>query len=123
VKGVTNVKTIQFKLTVTILVIFLLSLGTLGGLNYWKAREIITDYMSLDMQQKAVSSAATTGDWLHAHSMELAIIASNPIVSNGNSESIIPVLAAAKKADNEYDAIAYADAAGNSVNEAGARLI
>lgn len=32
---------IKAKLTATILVLFIISLGALGGLNYWRARGVI----------------------------------------------------------------------------------
>ncbi len=44
-------KNIQTKLTVSILSFFLISLVTLGGLNYWKAREIITVGVQNDMER------------------------------------------------------------------------
>lgn len=110
------------KLTVTILVIFLVALGALGGLNYWKAREIISEKVTADMQQQAVGSAIAIGDWLEAHKMELKMLASNPILSNGSLDSVVPILVAAKNNNKEYDSLVFADQNGDSVNETGFKV-
>ncbi|BBB90170.1 MAG TPA: methyl-accepting chemotaxis protein [Methylomusa anaerophila] len=115
-------KSIQMKLTVTILVIFLVALGALGGLNYWKAREIISEKVTADMQQQAVGSAIAIGDWLEAHKMELKMLASNPILSNGSLDSVVPILVAAKNNNKEYDSLVFADQNGDSVNETGFKV-
>ncbi|HWQ61796.1 MAG TPA: hypothetical protein VN521_05760 [Negativicutes bacterium] len=57
-------KRIPTKLTVTILAIFLVALGALGGLNYWKARDIITDSITASMEEKAVGGASDIADWM-----------------------------------------------------------
>ncbi len=63
-------KSIQTKLTVTILVIFVIAMGVLGGLNYWKAHEIIYNDIRKSMENTAVSSANYIGDWLEACKLE-----------------------------------------------------
>lgn len=60
------VKSIQTKLTVTILIIFFVALVALGGLNYWKARAIISEDLGTNMQKFAVSSSEQVGGWLEA---------------------------------------------------------
>jgi len=52
-----SLKSIQMKLTIIILVIFIGALGTLAGLNYWKARQIITQNVTTEMEKLAVNSA------------------------------------------------------------------
>ena len=87
---------IQAKLTVTILVIFFIAMSTLGGLNYWKARNIIIENVTNDIQKQAVDSARDVSESLESCRRELSIIASNPVVASNNPEVIIPLLAAAK---------------------------
>ena len=48
-------KSIQLKLTVAILTLFLVALSDLGRLNYWKARNIITEIISQDLALMAVA--------------------------------------------------------------------
>lgn len=112
-------KSIQTKLTVSILIIFLVALSTLGGLNYWKARAIITENLTVDMEKAAVSSANDVGDWLDARKGEMTILASNPVVVSGNPEAIVPILVAAKSASKVYDTIVFADTSGNSWDTSG----
>lgn len=112
-------KTIQAKLTVTILAIFLVALSTLGGLNYWKARSIITENITKDMVELAVNSVSDVGDWLEARKSEMTMIAVAPVVQSGNQENIFPFLANAAKANNVYDAIGYIAPTGSFINSAG----
>ncbi|MDR3561441.1 MAG: methyl-accepting chemotaxis protein [Negativicutes bacterium] len=113
-------KSIQTKLTVVILSIVLVALAVLGGLNYWKARSIITGNVQKDMGALAVSSANDVGDWLDARKAELLMIAVSPVVQSGNPELIAPYLINAAKANKAYDAIGYAGPTGAMINSLGA---
>ena len=64
-------KSIQMKLTLIILVIFIGALGTLAGLNYWKAREIITQNVISEMEKQAVQKQAETLKQLNADRKKL----------------------------------------------------
>ena len=107
-------KSIQAKLTVTILTIFLVAMSALGGLNYWKARNIITETITSDIQKLSVNSAEDLGDWFEARKMEMTMLASNPVIQGGTPEAIMPVLAAAKNANKVYDSLVFAKLDGNS---------
>jgi methyl-accepting chemotaxis protein len=115
-------KSIQTKLTITILTIFFVALSALGGLNYWKARSIITENVAKDMQNQAVSSASDVGDWFEARKTEQTMLAVVPIIQSGNQEEIVPILANAVKANNVYDGINYAAMSGAAVNPAGVKF-
>ena len=115
-------KSIQAKLTVTILILFLVAMSTLGSLNYWKARNIITENITSDMGKMAVNSAGDVGDWFETRKMELTMLASNPVIRSGNPEAIIPVLAAAQNVNKVYDSLVYVDLAGNSWASDGVRV-
>jgi len=114
------VKSLQAKLTVTILVIFLLALGVLGGLNYWKARAIITEDLNESIAKMAENSAGDVGDWLEARKAELMIISEAPVVQSGNQEAMVSFFTNIIKANKAYDSIGYATTAGAFINAAGA---
>jgi len=113
------VKSIQTKLTVTILVIFLVALGTLGGLNYWKARSIITENVQKEMAELAVSSAGSVGDWLEARKGEVSVMASSPAIQSGDLAQIVPFLNNVAKDNKAYNAIGYAFPNGQGINSVG----
>jgi methyl-accepting chemotaxis protein len=103
-----QMKSIQTKLTVTILAIILVALSVLGGLNYWKARQIISDNITKDMAEQAEKSAGDIRDWLENRKEDLTIMSLTPSVQNGTSEVIVPFMANVVKHNHEYDAISYA---------------
>ena len=113
---------IKVKLTVTILAIFFVALSTLGGLNYWKARTIVTGNITREMVDQANASAKDVGDWLDSRKAELALIASNPVVGSGNMEAMIPMLAAAKNSSKTFEAVVYIAPDGIAVNETGFKV-
>jgi len=51
-------KSLQTKLMIAILTILLVALGSMGGLNFWKARDIITQTISTNMVHEAEKSAS-----------------------------------------------------------------
>lgn len=114
-------KSIQTKLTVAILLIFLVSLSVLGGLNYWKAREIISQSIINDLTDSVAKSAGDIGDWLDGRRSEMAIMSVAPVIQSGNLEALAPFLNNASKENKEYDAICYADQNGNFLNSTGAK--
>jgi hypothetical protein len=100
-------RSIQAKLTATILAIFLIALSSLGGLNYWKAREILTQSITADMTEKSQNAATDIHSWLEARKAEMTIMAAAPMVQSGNQEDILPFLANVAKENKVYDAVGY----------------
>jgi len=113
------VKSIQTKLTVTILAIFLVALSVLGGLNYWKARSIITENITNAIAKDAVTSAGDIGDWLEARKDELIVISVAPVVQSGNPEAIIPFLKNVAQVNKSYDVLGFVFPTGKSYNSQG----
>ena len=111
-------KSIKTKLTVVILTVFFVALSALGGLSYWKARQIITQTIMSDMEKKAVSMAADLGAWLQGRQSELIIMSVSPEVQRGDKETILAFLENAVKTNKEYDSITYIDIMGNFINSA-----
>ncbi|MEN6566702.1 MAG: methyl-accepting chemotaxis protein [Veillonellales bacterium] len=113
-------KSIQTKLTITILVIFLVAMSILGGLNYWKARSIISENLNTDIAQKAENSANDVGDWLKARQAEMQIMSAAPIVQQGNFAEIAPFLINVSQTDKAlYDSIGYIKPDGTYINSGG----
>lgn len=100
-------KSIQTKLTVTILIIFVVAMGTLGGLNYWKARELVNNAVISEIKTLTINSAGDVNDWLELHRMEIAALALTPTLQTGDLEQIKPFLANALKAKGRYAAFGF----------------
>lgn len=113
-------RSIQMKLTTMMLVIFLVALGTLGGLNYWKARDIITETVTHNMVETTAQSAYDIGEWLGSRRKELTLLSVTPMVQRGNPAEMVPLMSNAVKANNLYRLIGYATPDGNFINSAGA---
>jgi methyl-accepting chemotaxis protein len=113
------VKSLQTKLTVTILVIFFVALSALGGLNYWKARNIITENVKKDMAALAVTSAGGIGDWLEARKGELSVMAASPAIQSGDLAQVVPFLNSVAKDNKTFYALGYASSNGQAVNSVG----
>jgi methyl-accepting chemotaxis protein len=114
-------KSIQTKLTVTILIIFFTALSILGGLNYWKARTIIIEYLSQDIVEKANTFANNVGEWLGTRQSELSMLASASVVKNGKDDEIVSLLANAVKEHPMYDSLGYTSAVGVCISTTGTR--
>ncbi len=111
-------KSIQTRLTVIMLIIFVIAMGTLGGLNYWKARQIITTSLNEEIALLATNSAADVNDWLEAHRFEVAALALAPTLQTGNREQIMPFLVHALKANGRYASFGFVDLAGKAFDSA-----
>lgn len=105
-------KSIQMKLTVTILIIFLIALSTLGGLNYWKARDIVYRMIIDEINVLASNSANDIDDWMVAHQYEIAALSLAPTFQTGNMEHILPFLRTAAKANRRFSAFGYVNTGG-----------
>ena len=100
-------KSIQMKLTVTSLIIISIALATLGGLNYWKARSIVTEDIVQNLKKTADSSAAEIGDWMNTCKIELAGLAMAPMLRGGKTEEIVPYLRYLAQEHGRYAAYGY----------------
>ena len=112
-------RSIQTKLTVIMLAIFVIALGTLGGLNYWKARDIVYKSTNDEIRTLALYSAGDVNDWLEAHKLEVAALALAPVLQTGNVEQIRPFLVDAVKANGRYETMTYITPQGMSYNSRG----
>jgi methyl-accepting chemotaxis protein len=119
--GGTIMKSIQTKITIFILLGFLIALSTLGGLNYLKARQLLMDNIKETVSTQAVNSSREIGDWLGARTSEIIMMSATPVIQSSDTEAIIPFLSAAVKTNSSYDAMGYVNLLGDVVNSAGQR--
>lgn len=115
-------KSIQTKLMISILAIFLVALSALGGLNYWKARAIITEKVTQEMTMEAENTAGDVGDWIEARRMQIAMLAKAPVILSGDQNAIMDFVVATAKADKSYFNIAYINKAGDLTASTGRRV-
>ena len=114
-------KSIQMKLTVTILVIFVVAMATLGGLNYWKSRSIVMEDITTNMKKTATDSAEEIGDWLDGCKTEMAGIAMAPVLRSGKTEEILPYLAYLKREHGRYENYGFVFPDNNFFDDVGSR--
>ena len=112
-------KSIQTKLTVVILIIFFIALSVMGGLNFFKAREIVTDNLAREMSNEANNAAEDVGVWLESRIAQLTMLAATPTMERGNLAEIIPFMEAARKSDKAYESMVFAEASGVSHDSQG----
>lgn len=112
-------KSIQAKLTITILVIVGVALGILGGLNYWKARNIILDDIRINMNQEAINSAEFISHWIQKNQAEITGITAAPVLQRGNKDEIAAFLADVIKDHKNFQIISYAGLDGKYIGSSG----
>ena len=89
-----------------------MSLSALGGLNYWKARQILSENLVNEITSQARGAAGDVNDWLDTRKIEMAGIALSPVLQTGNVEAIAPFLVNAIKANGRYETFGYITPAG-----------
>lgn len=114
-------KSIQTKLTVIFLSILLIAMCTVGALNFWRAREILTENIHNDIQENALNSVGDVADWLEARRSELLMLSASTTLQGGNYDDIVPFLNRAVKLNNAYISIGYTTPNGEVINSLGKR--
>ncbi|HEY3425060.1 MAG TPA: cache domain-containing protein, partial [Negativicutes bacterium] len=114
-------KSLRIKLTITILAVFFIALSALGGLNYWKSRQLLMESMQESLMNQTVNSADQLGLWIDARRSEVQIMANSPAIVNGNFETVVPYLQAFVKTNNVYETMSYANLSGAMVDATGWR--
>ena len=89
-----------------------MSLSALGGLNYWKARQILSENLVNEITSQARGAAGDVNDWLDTRKIEMSGIALSPVLQTGNVEAIAPFLVNAIKANGRYETFGYITPAG-----------
>jgi len=112
-------KSIQTKLTVIILIILFIALSTMGGLNFFKAREIVTDNLAREMGNEASNAADDVGVWLEGRIAQLTMLAATPTMARGTLAEIVPLMEAARQSDKAYESMVFVEASGVSHDSQG----
>ncbi|WP_169717620.1 methyl-accepting chemotaxis protein [Sporomusa silvacetica] len=104
---------------VIIISIILIALGTLGGLNYWKARQLLFTSVEESTAALAVNSAEQAGLWLNAHKSEVTMLAHSTTITSGNIETIVPFLKSVHQGNKDYISIVFIQPDGTFYDSAG----
>ena len=118
-KGGLAMRSLQMKLTVIILAIFIVSLGALGGLNYWKASGMLSDEINDKTGKIAVATGANIGNWFEAVKLEIGGMANAPVFQTGDQAAIVPFLQVLAKNNKRYESFAWVNMAGFHYNNTG----
>lgn len=85
-------KSIQAKTVIGIVVGLLLSLTTVGALNFYNAKNILTSEAEENLIIRAEGYAREIEMWQDICKAEVAILASNPVILNGDTETALQYL-------------------------------
>ncbi|MBP2631872.1 MAG: mcpA 6 [Firmicutes bacterium] len=116
---IVRVKNLQTKLTVIVIAIVLVSLGILGGLNYWKARQLLFTNVEESTSTLAANSAEQVGLWLAGHKSEVTMMAHSSVITSGNIEMIVPFLKSVHLTNQDYLSLTFIQPDGTFYDSAG----
>ncbi|MDT8904081.1 methyl-accepting chemotaxis protein [Anaeroselena agilis] len=111
---------LQTRLTVIILAIFLISLGALGGINHWQAERMLAKSIDSGLATLATMTGESMGDWLDGVKLELSGMANAPVFQSGDPAAIVPFLQTLAMNNKKYESFAYVNPAGFFNNNTGA---
>ncbi|MBP2651018.1 MAG: mcpA 1 [Firmicutes bacterium] len=113
-------KSLRTKLTVVIVLLFVVALGTLAALNYWQAKKVIQQNIETNLVETTQAEAAKISSTLAASQTELMTMARTPILASGDATAIQSYLYS--EATNNrvlYEALLWSDINGNFVDAFG----
>ena len=118
---------IRGKLILIVGSLVILSLGVLGMLNYWQAKDIVLQQTEEVILARAVDRGEELGIWLNGRKGEITAVAGAPVLGSGDTAAIVEYLkiqqAGLKDEQGKplYELIFFADASGLSCNTSGTR--
>ncbi|MBP2644932.1 MAG: mcpA 6 [Firmicutes bacterium] len=113
-------KSLKLKLTIVMVLLFVLSLITLAGLNYWQAKNVILKNVDSELTAQAQAGAGKISATLLTSQTELMTIARSPILNSGNRTAIQAYLNLENQNKKEmYQALVYSDSNGNFIDAFG----
>ncbi|MBP2651020.1 MAG: mcpA 6 [Firmicutes bacterium] len=113
-------KSLRLKLTVIMVLLFILALGALGGLNYWQARQVILKNIETQLTDSAQAGATTISSTLATSKTELLAMARSPIIASGDPKAIQAYLYSENQNNKDlYQALAWSDSSGNFIDAYG----
>jgi methyl-accepting chemotaxis protein len=110
----TKMNSIKSKLSLIMLLVIVVSLCTLGSINYWNAQKVVLQNCEDSLNSLALNNSEKLGLWIDTRKKEMGILASSPIVTDGNYDAIVHYLNNEGKRDGIYMRFLVADLSGNT---------
>ncbi len=110
----TKLNSIKAKLSLIMLLVTVVSLCTLGSINYWNAQKVVIQNSEERLTGLALNNSEKLGLWIDTRKREMGILASSPIVTDGNYDNIVNYLQNESKRDGIYMRFLLADLNGNT---------
>ncbi|MBP2642853.1 MAG: mcpA 1 [Firmicutes bacterium] len=115
-----SMKSLQTKLIIVTVIMFVIALSVLSGLNFWQAQKVIRENVESELIFSVSDLSKQIAMTINASKNELYSIARSPIIASGNHDAIQSYLGAEVNYKKEqYEAIVWADKEGNYVDFAG----
>ncbi|MBP2651019.1 MAG: mcpA 1 [Firmicutes bacterium] len=113
-------KSLRVKLTVIMVLLFVLSLSALAGLNYRQAHQAIQQNIETQLVETAKAQAEKISSTLATSQTELTTLARSPLFTNGDHNAIHNYLySEVQNKKDLYEAIVWSDTNGNFVDAFG----
>lgn len=109
-----KMNSIKSKLSFIMLLVTIVSLCTLGSINYWNAQKVVIANCEDSLNGLALSNSEKLGLWIDTRKREMGILASSPIIMDGNYDNIVHYLQNEGKRDGIYMRFLVADLNGNT---------
>lgn len=105
---------IKAKIAAVMIICAVLSLGMLGTLNYFNAKQMLLSDGEDIVKTLAVDNADKLGLWVEMRKAEMHVLANSPVVLEGNKQAILNYLAAESKRNPIYLRFLIVDNQGNA---------
>jgi methyl-accepting chemotaxis protein len=110
---------IRGKVIVIFVAVMVISLGSLGGLNFMSARSILTDFVNDDLSVRAGSYAKEFSLWLESQKQTVLLLSESPLVMSDKKESAISYLASETRRNPVFVSFWIADDKGDALKTDG----
>jgi methyl-accepting chemotaxis protein len=109
-----KINSIKSKLSLITFLITVVSLCTLGSINYWNAQKVVIQNCEDSVTGLALNNSEKLGLWVDTRKREMGILASSPLITDGNYDTIINYLKNESQRDGIYIRFLVADLNGNT---------
>ena len=110
---------LQAKVICLAVLALLVSLGVLGCLNFYTARNLLVDDAKEDLIHRVDGYSQEIGLWFDSRKREVSLLSTNPLVLAGPQPETIAYLAAETKRNPIFSRFWIVDRAGNGVHSTG----
>lgn len=109
-----RMNSIRARIFVIMLLITIVSLCVLGSINYWNAQKIVIQDSEESLSSLALNNSEKLGFWIDTRKREIAVLASSPVVVDGNYDNIVNYLQNESKRNSVYMRFLVSDLDGNT---------